>query len=251
MVPPEAGTAASVHKLSSWAPAPYQSTPRHRAEARADARAEGHATRQPPLALEDVVQAWDTGSRLRRARMLKSMHRGLQLRQGSSSVTATALYSESLLGRESTHCMTATNGSDATQTSSLHSSAEVRLREFAAAVEAALRTGDLLDRSSSGALLLSRLVSHMRLTYSAGRSCAQCARVITGVTYMQVTALRALSLLLHTMYGAAFVRATGGALMLDELVRGDATATAVDVLREEEDDGVSLFDRRVALDLPI
>jgi hypothetical protein len=62
---------------------------------------------------------------------------------------------------------------------------------------------------------------------------------------MQVTALRALSLLLHTMYGAAFVRATGGALMLDELVHGDATATAVDVLREEEDDGVSLFDRQV------
>jgi hypothetical protein len=55
-----------------------------------------------------------------------------------------------------------------------------RMREFTAAVEAALRTSDLLDRSGSGALLLSRLVGHMRLTYSAGRSCAQCARVITG-----------------------------------------------------------------------
>jgi hypothetical protein len=33
--------------------------------------------------------------------------------------------------------------------------------------------------------------------------------------------------------------------MLDELVHGDATATALDVLREEEDDGVSQFDRRV------
>jgi hypothetical protein len=54
------------------------------------------------------------------------------------------------------------------------------MREFTAAVEAALRTTDLLDRSGSGALLLSRLVSHMRLIYSAGRSCAQCARVITG-----------------------------------------------------------------------
>jgi hypothetical protein len=67
--------------------------------------------------------------------------------------------------------------------------------------------------------------------------------VLTRITYMQVTALHALSLLLHTVHNAAFVRATGGALMLDELVHGDATATAVDVLREEEDDGVSLFDR--------
>jgi hypothetical protein len=64
--------------------------------------------------------------------------------------------------------------------------AKYRLREFTAAVEAALRTSDLLDRSGSGALLLSRLVSHMRLTYSAGRSCAQCARVITGNVYSSV-----------------------------------------------------------------
>jgi hypothetical protein len=33
--------------------------------------------------------------------------------------------------------------------------------------------------------------------------------------------------------------------MLEELVHGDAAAIAVDVLREEEADGVSLFDRRV------
>jgi hypothetical protein len=33
--------------------------------------------------------------------------------------------------------------------------------------------------------------------------------------------------------------------MLEELVHGDAAATAVDVLREEEPGGVSLFDRRV------
>jgi hypothetical protein len=47
------------------------------------------------------------------------------------------------------------------------------------------------------------------------------------------------------LHVAAFVRVTGGALMLEELVHGDAAATAVDVLREEEPGGVSLFDRRV------
>jgi hypothetical protein len=41
---------------------------RHRAQAKADARAEGHAAQQSPLTLEDVVQVWDTALRPKRAR---------------------------------------------------------------------------------------------------------------------------------------------------------------------------------------
>jgi hypothetical protein len=96
---------------------------RHRAQAKADARGADHL-----LSLEDVVEAWDAALRPKRARMLKSMHRGLLLRQGSSSVTATtaALYSESLLAKESTHSMTVTDSSGAAKAPSQPSSAEVR-----------------------------------------------------------------------------------------------------------------------------